>query len=127
DDPLINEPVRIVGVDYREGRLRLKLNHNMTGAWLRSYANFGGYTYLSGLLGPKSFSFERNMVSIGVDESLAQKAVDYLKSYLEMANKKYKSDVLAAISLQQETKRKELQAKVDDEERRQRILGKLKL
>ena len=108
DDPLINEPVRIVGVDYREGRLRLKLNHNMTGAWLRSYANFGGYTYLSGLLGPKSFSFERNMVSIGVDESLAQKAVDYLKSYLEMANKKYKSDVLAAISLQQETKKERI-------------------
>lgn len=126
DDPLINNPIKLVDIDYKRGDLLLKLSSNATGNWVDSFRSIRGYTYTMEIE-PNLFGFQGDTAKISVTENQCQKAVDLFKEYLERANKQYKQKVENAQRRREENERQRIQAQIKEEETRRKILKNLKI
>jgi hypothetical protein len=76
-DPLAFEPPRVVGADYQNGTLRLKLDRPVTNDWVRALVNMGSYRAPMNAP-PHAFQFNGADVSVQISDHEAQFAIDCL-------------------------------------------------
>jgi len=134
-DPLVAEPVRLVGVDIQGGELILKLNHSVSREWATVFRDSGAPgPYLLGY-GPQGFSFSQNRASVPVPHrppvvrggTFYQRIVDDFKKFLTSANAAYRSKLINDARVRQEVAKKALQREIEEEERRQSIRSQIKI
>ncbi|CAG0947515.1 serine/threonine protein kinase, bacterial [Anaerolineae bacterium] len=126
DDPLINEPVKLIAVDYLNGNLVLKLSQRVTSQWIHAFRNIRNFSYYRGKE-PVNFGFHENTASIAIEEQFAQKMTDMFKDYLNRANEEYKRMMFEQKHQKERAERQTLQNKIQEEEKRQRILKNVKI
>src|SRR5262249_53465575 len=126
DDPLILDPIRLVGMDYDKETLILKLNKPVTDKWRQALYQMGNYSGFVGK-GPENFSFNGDTGRIVARENEAQEIINFFKDWLPKANRKYQEIVANEKRLEEERQRKQLQAEIAEAERRQRILQSVRI
>jgi serine/threonine protein kinase len=127
DDPLIIDPIRLVGVDYeKSGRLILQLSQPANDTWVRALRNFGSHTAVLGK-GPDTFLVQGNTASVSAAEHQAQDIINYFKEWLPRVNQKYKELVIYDKSQREALARQKLQAQLEEEERVQRIRKNMRI
>jgi len=95
DDPLVLDPLRIVGVDYDTGDLVFTFNKEPTVEWEYSFRNISGYPILLGSdLSPQSVRFHGKAALVALtSQGQAQPITDIFKTYVELANRNYAEGV----------------------------------
>jgi len=129
DDPIARNPIALVDADYREGHLIFKLSAVPPPDWIMAFQNPRGSSWssLQGA-GPEYFSFRGNEARVSLrHETLAQRLVEYTKSYIELANHQYVEAVVASHRKRLQAEREALRMIVAEEERRKKILSGIKL
>ncbi len=129
DDPLIADPPRLVDVDVAQGTLILVLQRSVSPKWQQAWLHMARTSSLSYLMnkGPDRFTFAENRASIPAREDEMQQIVDAFKSWLPMANRIYGNMVRREKQEAEEKQRKQLQQEIEDQERRLRVLTKIKI
>lgn len=120
DDPLIADPMRIVGVDWDKGTLSIELNHQPNPNWLWSLGNMGGYSSLMGK-GPDNFQFVGKSARISASSNQAQEVVDYFKQWLPQANRIYENKVKQDLEAVERRQRDELQRRIKQEQEKANV------
>jgi hypothetical protein len=78
--------------------------------------------------GPQNFSFSGNRTSVQVLPSVPhQQLVDYTKSYIDLANRQYAERVTSEHRKRLNHEREIRKQQIAEEERRQKILGSLRI
>jgi serine/threonine protein kinase len=126
DDPLILDPIRLVSVDYEKGYLIVRFNQPVTDKWRQALTNMGGFSAIWGK-SPENFSFTGDMLRISARENEVQKIINYFKKWLPKANRNYQEMIANEQRLEEERQRQQLQAEIDEVERRQRILQNVRI
>ena len=126
DDPLILDPVRIVEVDYRNGHLILRFQHPINEKWIQALHSMESYQSILGKE-PNRFSFTNDKASIGARENECSQIVFDFKVWLHKANHKYKEMIQREIKQGEDQERRSLQAKIDEEKKRLRILKSIQI
>lgn len=127
--PVEFEPISLVGLDYSNGTLTLKLSRNVPPGWTQEFQHpRGGHSGVMGY-GPETFQIRGDTVTIGVreDERLVQQLVDYVKNYVAAANRGYVEGERERAAREDREQRAALEKKVAEAELRKNILGKVKL
>ncbi|MGE0357191.1 MAG: serine/threonine-protein kinase [Burkholderiales bacterium] len=122
-------PLALVGFDYVNGTLTLKLSGNVQRGWAQEFQHpRGGHSEVMGY-GPERFQIRGDTITIGVphDERLIQRIIDNAKSYVAAANRGYieQQELLAA--RQDREQRAALERKVVEADLRRNILAKIRL
>jgi serine/threonine protein kinase len=126
DDPLAYEPPQLVAAKWNDNQLILTLDRPVSNAWVGALHNMGNYTSVMGM-GPETFRFSGNMVTVSCQEHSAQNAIDHFKQWLPRATQVLK------YQLEQEEKRKhnerleQLRREKEAEERHLRVNSSLKI
>ena len=127
DDPLILDPLRVVAADYQKGDLILKFNHEVTEKWIWALQNMGSHSAVYGK-GPEAFRFLGNTARVGpVREIDVQDVINHFKDWLPLANGRYRDTVHYERSSEEKQRRQRIAEQVEEEERRLRILNKIKI
>jgi serine/threonine protein kinase len=124
-DPLIETPVKLISVDYRQGVIYLKLNHSVSQDWIQAFQTTD-YREAIWNKGPENFQFQRDTAYIDIDEGQAQKLIDDFKRFLELGNEKYRQTQQRIQREREEAEREQLRREVEQEELRQRMLKNLR-
>jgi len=128
DDPFIKNPVRLVSVDYQNERLIFGLSAAPPPNWVMEFQNPRSQWSSFHGAGPQSFNFSGSRTSVQVLPGMPhQQLVDYTKSYIEMANRQYAERVTSEHRKRLNQERENLKKQIADEERRQKILGSLRI
>lgn len=125
DDPLVSDPMKIIDVDWVNGNLSIKLNHQINPNWIWALGNMGGYTSVWGK-DPSSFQFNGNVARISAASHEAQQVVDYFKQWLPMANRAYVDKLKGDMREAERKQQAELQKRIKEEEERARVKQSLK-
>ncbi|MCX5817526.1 MAG: serine/threonine-protein kinase [Proteobacteria bacterium] len=123
------EPIRIVGLDYESGILKLKLSRNIPPGWVQEFQYpRGGHSSIMGY-GPERFEIRGNIASIGVrnDESFIQQIVDHAKNYVNAANQGYVQQEQDRARKEEQQRRTALEKQITEAEMRKNILSNVKL
>jgi serine/threonine protein kinase len=127
DDPLIHNPVKIVRVDYHDSDLILFLSQPINPDWVDSFRSIRWRRTMWGGE-PGNFRFEVEKATIPLrDKSQAQDIVDNFKRYLGLTNIAYKKRVEKRHLRSEQAQRERLQAQIQEEETRQRILENVEI
>ncbi len=129
DDPLINDPVRLVGVDYSsKDHLILELSQPVNVTWIKCFKSIARRSYMTNE-DPRDFVFWHNNLkaNLPVPEKYVSHVVDSFKEYLKEANEHYKRVLIESERTRKAEEERRLQEQIAAEEKRQRILEKIKL
>jgi len=126
DDPLINNPIKLGDVDYRDGSLVLILSQPPNRTWVEQFGSIHVRQHPYGIA-PHSFTFRDNEAILPAEEPEVQKLVDYFKQWLLEANKNYEKKIIHAQRVEEEAQRRRLQEEIEEKEKRQRILKKIEI
>lgn len=127
DDPLINNPVELVRVDYQNGALIFKLSQKVDLGWVDIFKKPGNFRYMMGSE-PQAFAFSADQATLrGVEEQNAKTIVTHFKDYLKLANQGYKEFIERIQQQEERQERKRLAAEIAEEEKRQRILKNINI
>jgi len=127
DDPLVNNPVSLVGVDYKNGTLIFKLSQTVNRDWINVFQKRKhGHGYPVNHM-PSTFAITGDEVRRHVAEPYVQTAANHFKDYLKLANEGYKKFIEKNQRRMEREERKQLEAEIAEEEKRRRILGNLKI
>ncbi len=123
------EPISLIGLDFANGTLTLKLSQNVPPGWTQEFQNpRGGHSSILGY-GPENFQIRGNTASINIreDERLIQNVVDHVKQYVVAANRGYVDQLREHAAREERQQRDALAKKVAEAELRKNILLKVKL
>src|SRR5262249_35289364 len=124
--PIIKDPIRLVGADYENGVLSLKLNRPVNPEWLQALQNMGGYTFQLGKE-PQRFVFQGSLAQIPARHDELQAIVNYFKDWLPRANTLYRDHRERVTRKAEEEKRQKLQRDIEEEQRRLTALQNLRI
>jgi hypothetical protein len=93
DDPLITTPIRIEDFEWENNTLTLILSQPVNQKWRQALINMGSHTSLMGKE-PEKFRFEGNHATVSSEERSVQRIIDYFKTWIPLATKKYEQDLL---------------------------------
>ena len=90
-DPLVLDPPAIIDVKFTGSALDFKLSQSLSDGWISTFHN----APLGGLVGyePGRHVFRGDIVTIQVNERLAQQIIDQFKFYLQQVNDLYSREV----------------------------------
>jgi serine/threonine protein kinase len=111
DDPLITNPLKLVGVDYASGMLELALSQAPNAAWIRVFVNLGNFAAVYGAE-PSRFIFSADVATIPASENDAQIILNHFKNYLAETNRLYRLEIETARQRQIEERDRELRESV---------------
>jgi serine/threonine protein kinase len=127
-DPLVDDPIKLIDVDYRNYQLVFTVSRAPNSFWIRLFYNQGSYSFINGSE-PQRFVFEDATARVPVKEESAQLVVAYFKTFIHQTNSVYALEVKTQIAANEERKRRELREKIEREEKelavRQRVKAKL--
>jgi serine/threonine protein kinase len=128
DDPFITNPIGIERVaDYRGGMLSFELSASPPPSWIMAFRGLGNYAAIIGSE-PQQFVFSGNLASVPISsESAAQMVVNHAKNYVQQANIEYRGNVERTQQKQLAQQRADLLKKIEEEERRIRVLNGIRL
>ncbi len=121
DDPLLQDPIHIVGVDYDKGILTLILNRSVNPKWVWALRNMGDYSFLMGKE-PGAFQFSGKQAKIHAQEEDVQKLIDCFKGWLPRTHQVYEQALKKEKREEENALKARLQANIEEEERRARVL-----
>jgi hypothetical protein len=124
-DSLIEDPVRAEPIDYRGGKIIFTLSQPVNQLWSQAFVGQTVLSYPSGL-SPQNFEINGTTVELRADEKTAGAALDYLNRYIQGATSGYKRKLEEERIRREENDRRAIQNQIDEEEKRQRVLGILK-
>jgi serine/threonine protein kinase len=125
DDPLILDPVRVIGVDYRSGSLILKLSQPVTPKWIQALRSISRTAVLGA--GPEHFQFRGDEAAVSVSEGGAVQTVEYFKKWITGATEQYRQQLIAEKQRQAAELRRQVQQQREEEQRRLRVLKRIKI
>ena len=123
------EPISLIGLDFANGTLTLKLSRNVPPGWTQEFQQpRGGHSSIPGY-GPENFQIRGDIASISVreDEKLVQNVVDHAKQYVAAANRGYVEQLREHAAREERQQRAALEKKMAEAELRKNILSKVKL
>jgi serine/threonine protein kinase len=126
DDPIVLDPIRLVGFDWDRNLLKLILNQPVTEKWLNALYNMGSHTSIVGKE-PQVFKFRSNEATIPAEERDVQRIIDFFKDWLPKANKVYERNLKLEQQELEKKKRREIEQEKTIQETRQRILRNTKI
>lgn len=127
DDPLVTDPLRILGVDADPKHLIFKLSGTPSILWQRVFQEIVGVQFYYGQ-SPKSVGFNEDNAWLPIGyPSQAQPLVDMFAKFLEKANRDYADRIHSKMLQEEAAERKKLDQQFAQETRRQEILGRIKL
>ncbi len=125
DDPIFTNPINVTDIDYIGTNLIFTLSAVPPEKWK---AAFNGIRNFEGVWGkgPSVFGFQRNEALIQATDSEAPLIAGYMDDYIKKANMGYRQALIADRDTQTNQRREAVARRVADEERRQRVLSKIK-
>ncbi len=124
DDPLLADPIRVVGGNWDGKRLIIEFNQNVTPEWQNALVDAPGVSYLTGM-GPLQYSFRGNKATIACDANYTQELVDMFKQWLPKANSLYEQRVRQALIKGEQRLQHELEVEKRAEQERLDVNAKL--
>lgn len=129
-DPFLNNPVAVTSVDVRGNTLVAILNQEPPLHWIRLFATQRLPCFTAGAE-PVNWKFDEKEAMLRFDpqrlESESPAIFEYLKSYVQNANAQYVGHLYAKAREREADQTKALQEEIAEQERRRRILAKLKI
>lgn len=127
DDPLINDPPRLIAADWNNNKLILKLSCQVNEKWIWALHNMGG-TY-SSVLGkdPHSFDFRGDSARVKAEHHEVQQIIDYFKEWLPKANMVYKRRIEREKKQEEQAQREKLQQEIEQQVLRAKVLGSIRI
>jgi serine/threonine protein kinase len=86
DDPLALEPPKIVGVNWNNGSLTIKLDRPVNEAWINALRNMGNYSSAMNR-GPETFQFKGTEARVSSNDHEAQNIINHFKGWLPQATR----------------------------------------
>lgn len=127
DDPLVLNPVKLIDIQFKSDQLVLILNQTPTEKWTRTFKEIRDFGAIKGRE-PYNFNFYGNTAIINMIREIEEvKLVEYFTDYLIKANKDYKLLIEKQYKDAEMKERERIKQEIDAEERRRRILSKIKL
>jgi hypothetical protein len=123
DDPLINDPVRVIKKDYRAGTIILALNQAPTKDWLAAYP--GGAYSSSGTIHPNMVKFSGAIANVPADEHWLAEHYRFATGWIEGTNTEYAKRKHEEHRKALAAERARLKAAQATEEQRRRVLERL--
>ena len=123
DDPLINDPIRIIDVDYREGHLEIVLSQKPSRLWIEKFRGVDGGMSIQ--YPPAAFDFQFDRGMIHVPEELAKRVRDTAKQAVRQANDDYAAHRTREVQAAQSAVYERMQAGIREAERRERMRKEL--
>jgi serine/threonine protein kinase len=129
DDPVVRNPITMVGADYRDGSMIFKLSATPPPNWIMAFQNPRASSWSSFRgAGPEYFSFRGNEARVSLPSgTAAQQLVDYTKSYIDLANLQYAGAVVADHRQRLQAEREALRKIIAEAEHRKKILSGIKI
>lgn len=125
DDPIANDPVRIVSVDWNDGVLTLELSHAVSGTWQWASQNMGSYQSLLGK-GPESFRYIGNKATISAASQDSQRIIDHFKQWLPRIHQVYVNRLKDDLEKEEAQRRKQHADVLRKQQEKVNLLAKLK-
>jgi serine/threonine protein kinase len=125
DDPIVSDPIRILGVEWDKGVLSIRLSHAPTSEWKWAILNMGNFTSVFGK-GPEKFQFQGDQAKIFAEENDAQRIIDYFKQWLPIVHQVYERKLIEIAKKEEMDKKREIESKIAEEERKKKINASLK-
>ena len=127
DDPLLNNPIAIHSVDFKNETLFLTLSAVPPSNWVAAFHGLSPSASFIGF-GPERFIFLGKIAQTAVKRgSDPQAMLNSAKAYVDAANRIYAEDTVAAHRRSLEFERQRKRALIAAEERRQQVLARLRL
>lgn len=131
DDPLVQQPPTLVGVDVQGRTLTFQLSRSVNRGWITAFQETNYQTSLMGA-SPADFTFrgDRATLTLRYNEPSVdnvQRIVDDFKRFLGLGTTLYSELLTRSLREKAEAERKELERRVAEEKARQQILGNIKL
>lgn len=124
DDPLVDDPPRVVDIDIRGSVLSVILSQVISGEWIRIFRTPRNIAFMQGA-DPSRWQFDRDTASVRLPrdmiERYVQTIVDHFKDYVQKTNAAYREFREASARQQEENEKRRLQETIAEEERRQKI------
>jgi serine/threonine protein kinase len=125
DDPLVTDPIRLVGGDWDNNVLSLTLSQEPNSNWVWAFRNMGSHTAVMGK-GPDTFQFRGKQATISAEPRECQQIIGYFKDWLPQANRVYAEKIKQSQEQAEREERDELQRRVKQEKTRAQVLRELK-
>ena len=125
-DPLAHRPPTIVDVDWKNGNLTLIFDQPLSHGFIQGLLGMGSYHSVMGKP-PQAFSYKGNTASIGAGDHEVQAIVDHFKAWLPRATATYDQRWKAENERARYLEEQELKRARDEEERRLKLRGSIKL
>jgi serine/threonine protein kinase len=128
DDPFVTNPIGIERVaDYRDGSLLFELSAPPPPDWVMAFRNLGNYSAVKGSE-PRTFTFRGKTAWVPIrTENTAQVVVNHAKNYVERANVTYREMLVRTQQRRVAEQREALRRKIEEEEHRTKVLGRIRL
>lgn len=125
DDEIINDPIRIVGVEWDNGNLHIQLNHQPPHQWQWALRNMGSFSSVMGK-GPETFRFTNGVaINTAYDQGEAQRIIDSFKQWLPNVARIYEQKLRQDAENIEQEKIRDLQRKIAEEEEKKSINANL--
>ncbi len=126
DEPLALSSPKLIGIDWKNRELKLKLDRQVTAEWKYALLQMGNFSSLLGK-GPEMFLFNGDEAIVEAEEHQVQRIVTFFKDWLPQATKKLK-EMKEQAALQEEAERLDsLRRQREAEEQRLRVLRNTKI
>jgi serine/threonine protein kinase len=126
DDPLVANAVRLASVDYNGEYLFFELDPPVNPTWIQCFKSIGSYQSVLGK-GPPYFGWDHGRAVIQANEQEAPLVAEHFKTYVRHANEAYAELLRANKRAEEERQRSEIRRQLEIEQKRQRVLQKIKL
>ncbi|HZV88678.1 MAG TPA: serine/threonine-protein kinase [Candidatus Binatus sp.] len=126
--PFLNNPLKRVSVDIRGNSIVALLNDEPMADWLRIFVRQRVGSFVTGCE-PANWRFNKNEAAVALRperlEAEARSVVRHFDSYVEHANSLFREHLEVTARQREENEKRELQKRIEEEQRRLRILGSL--
>lgn len=125
DDPIVNAPMKVVGFDWNDSHLRIKVNHVFNKDFIWAMHNLGGYTSILGK-DPNCFEYLGDTAAIAAQPNEVQDVINYFKGWLTKASIIYSDKLRKAKFDAENQERERLRKQIAKEEERANLLKNIK-
>lgn len=126
DDPVLRDPIRIIGVDWDNGRLSIELNQSVNPQWINAMQHMGSFEAVAGK-GPERFQLHGSTASVDCRPNDAQRVIDYFKTWLPKTHQVYERHLRTERERDLEQRRRRLRQEIQAREERKRVLDNLQI
>lgn len=124
DDPLVLDPLSIIGKDWNEGMLSIRLSQPVTEKWQTVLARTPGLSYYPGLE-PARYGVRGDQVVVVVGSQMAKRAYAQFVEWLPTVRKAYEQAVSTELRTQERARKQRLECEREKEQERLRVLREL--